>query len=115
MGNATPSVTGVNRPAMRSLTTRGLITLSLLLAANPATAQEAENTPGSGSAAVDAADEQQEADPIRTASDEILVVADRFYGQIDAPQTPIATFDEDEIQALGARPQLNQITISESR
>ncbi|HQV02981.1 MULTISPECIES: TonB-dependent receptor [unclassified Novosphingobium] len=81
---------------------RSLTTLSLLLAASPAMAQETAEAPASGSAAVDAADETQPIDAIRASGDEILVVATKFYGQIEAPQAPIATFDEADIQALGA-------------
>ena len=81
---------------------RSLTTLSLLLAATPVAAQEAPETSTTGSAAIDAADEAQQTDAIRASGEEILVVATKFNGQIEAPQAPIATFDEAEIQALGA-------------
>ena len=85
---------------------RTLATLGFLLAATPVYAQSApqsEPSEPSSDPAVEqaeaAADDQDE----RSASDkDILVVATRFGGQIDAPQAPIATFDEAEIQALGA-------------
>lgn len=35
-------------------------------------------------------------------SSEIVVVAERIRGQLDVPQEPIATYDERDIQALGA-------------
>lgn len=82
---------------------RTLTTLSLILAATPAYAQEAEAPQPSGNTVVDAAEAQAEDLDGRGASEtDILVVATRFGGQIEAPQAPIATFDETEIQALGA-------------
>ncbi len=84
---------------------RHLTTLSLILAATPAYAQTTEPPPPAESSAVDrASDEVEEQDgQVRAVSgDEILVIATRYKGQIDAPQAPIATFDEAEIQALGA-------------
>ncbi len=84
---------------------RHLTTLSLFLAATPAHAQTTEPPPPEESSAVERASGEVEAqnDESRAVSgDEILVVATRYKGQIDAPQAPIATFDEDDIQALGA-------------
>ena len=45
---------------------------------------------------------EAEASEVDEAGTEILVVAERVKGQVDAPQAPIATFDETEIGALGA-------------
>ena len=85
---------------------RTLTTLGLLLAATPAYAQSApqsEPSEPSSNSAVDQAEAEADDQDERSASDaDILVVATRFGGQIDAAQAPIATFDETEIQALGA-------------
>lgn len=85
---------------------RTITTLGLLLAATPAyaqTAPQSEPTEPSTNPAVEQADVQIEDEESRSASDtDILVVATKFGGQIEAPQAPIATFDEAEIQALGA-------------
>lgn len=84
---------------------RHLTTLSLILAATPAFAQTTEPAPPAEGSAVEKAsgDVDAQADEGRAVSgDEILVVATRYQGQVDAPQAPIATFDEAEIQALGA-------------
>ena len=78
-------------------------TLGLILAATPAYAQTTEPPAATSNPAVDQAEEQSETLDERGASDsDILVVATKFGGQIEAPQAPIATFDEAEIQALGA-------------
>lgn len=80
-----------------------LATLSLLLAATPAAADQVGPADPPGNAALDQAAEDAAADADRAAAEgEILVVATRFFGQLDVPQAPIATFDEAEIQALGA-------------
>ena len=85
---------------------RTLTTLGFLLAATPAYAQSApqsELSEPSSNPAVDQADAEADDQDDRSANDkDILVVATRFGGQIDAAQAPIATFDETEIQALGA-------------
>lgn len=85
---------------------RTITTLGLLLAATPAyaqTAPQSEPTEPSTNPAVEQADVQIEDEESRSARDtDILVVATKFGGQIEAPQAPIATFDETEIQALGA-------------
>lgn len=44
----------------------------------------------------------QDVDPPVSDDTEILVVADRLKGELDLPQTPIATFDEADIKAFGA-------------
>ena len=85
---------------------RTLTTLGFLLAATPAYAQSApqsELSEPSSNPAVDQAEAEADDQDDRSANDkDILVVATRFGGQIDAAQAPIATFDETEIQALGA-------------
>lgn len=94
---------GADRKIMRTFTT-----LSFLLAASPALASPAEvapaDQPAAGSSAIDAAAAEQdesEQDEL-LGGDEILVVATRIGGQIDAPQAPIAVLNEADIQALGA-------------
>lgn len=82
---------------------RNLTALSLVLAASPAIAAEPEAQQQSTSAAISQAADQAAADESRGLDEgDIVVVATRIGGQIDAPQAPIATFDEAEIQALGA-------------
>ena len=87
---------------------RTFTTLTFLLAASPAYAAQAGIAPAdaasSGSAAIDAAAAGQDAGNQDDAleNDEILVVATRINGQIEAPQAPIAVLDEADIQALGA-------------
>ncbi len=82
---------------------RNLTAIYLALAATPALASEPAAERPASSAAIDQAN-QQANDNETPALDEgdIVVVATRIGGQIDAPQAPIATFDEAEIQALGA-------------
>ncbi len=65
--------------------------MSLLLAA-PALAQ---SVPA-------ATTEDDEALLRPAAANEILVIAARFGGELDVPQAPVASFDEADIQALGA-------------
>lgn len=82
---------------------RSLTALYLVLAASPAFAQEAEPEAAPSSAVINQAADATDDDMERAVSgDEIVVVATRYAGQIDAPQAPIATFDEAEIQSLGA-------------
>ena len=69
-----------------------LIALAAVMAASPAQAQEAPADPAPVAADQDGQD----------TGTEILVVAERVRGQVDAPQPPIATFDEREVAALGA-------------
>lgn len=66
------------------------LALAAVLAAAPAAAQEVP-------APADPAEETGQG-----SGTEILVVAERVRGQVDAPQPPIATFDEKEVAALGA-------------
>lgn len=73
--------------------------LYLVLAATPAFAADTSPAP----APIDQAEAQVDRQaPVIADDGEIVVVASRIGGQIDAPQAPIATFDEAEIQALGA-------------
>lgn len=82
---------------------RNLTALTLALAAGPAFAAEPAADQPSTIAAIDQAEEQAREDESRGAGEgEIIVVATRIGGQIDAPQAPIATFNEADIQALGA-------------
>lgn len=70
--------------------------LAMALSAAPALAQDA--TSGSGQTPV--------AEPVgeetQPPAGEIVVVAERIKGQVDAPQPAIATYDEKEVAALGA-------------
>lgn len=63
-------------------------------------------TPASVPAPAAAADgppiDQQTGEPIRAKKDEILVVATRIKGQVEAPQAPILVLDEEDIEAYGA-------------
>lgn len=85
---------------------RTITTLGFLLAATPAYAQSApqpEPAHATRNPVVDQAEERDDVLNNRSASDQdILVVASKYGAQIEAPQAPIATFDETEIQALGA-------------
>lgn len=82
---------------------RNLTALSLVLAASPAFAAEPDAEPQSTSAVISQASDQAAEDESRVIDEgDIVVVATRMGGQIDAPQAPIASFDEAEIQALGA-------------
>ena len=82
---------------------RNLTALYLALVAAPAFAAEPAEDQPSTSTAIDQATERATEDESRGLENgEIVVVATRIGGQIDAPQAPIATFDEAEIQALGA-------------
>ncbi|MFM5953730.1 MAG: TonB-dependent receptor plug domain-containing protein [Novosphingobium sp.] len=78
---------------------RKLTTLSFLLAASPAFAQA---VPAGGSSAIDQVVQTAEDNQDPVAAGDIVVVATRLPGQVDAAQAPIATFDEKDIQALGA-------------
>lgn len=76
---------------------RSLVLLPLLFAAMPAYAQEA---PASPEAPIPPASDEDE--DLVAADDEILVIATRIRGQVDAPQPPILTLDEEEIASYGA-------------
>ena len=81
---------------------RNLTAIYLALVATPAVAGDPAAEQPASSAAVDQAIEQAEDESPVSNEGDIVVVATRFGGQIDTPQAPIATFDEAEIQALGA-------------
>lgn len=70
-----------------------LAALPLVALAAPAAAQELPVT----DAAVQPASDDAQADDT-----EILVIANRLRGQVDAPQAPIATLDEADIASYGA-------------
>jgi hypothetical protein len=59
-------------------------------------------TPALGQSLSDPALEESDELQRSGAANEILVVATRFGGELDLPQEPVATFDEADIQALGA-------------
>ncbi len=67
-----------------------LIALSLALTACPAAAQTAPQA------------DLPRNDAEVPQNGEIVVVAERIKGQVDAPQPPVATYDEKEVAALGA-------------
>ena len=70
---------------------RSLSALPLLALAQPVFAQDAP-------APVD----QATGEEIRPEGDEILVIAQRLKGQVDAPQVPIVTLNEEDIASYGA-------------
>ncbi|TCM42169.1 outer membrane receptor protein involved in Fe transport [Novosphingobium sp. ST904] len=47
-------------------------------------------------------DEDKDEDPLEVSTGDIVVVAPRIRGQLDVPNQPIATFDENDIAAYGA-------------
>ncbi len=67
-----------------------LLALIAALAASPALAQDQPAPPSA------------EAEELRPQANEILVVAERVRGQVDAPQPPVAVYDETAVAALGA-------------
>ena len=82
---------------------QNLTAIYLALAASPVMVAEPAAEQAPATAASDLAAEQAREDESRGAeAGEIIVVATRIGGQVDAPQAPIATFDEADIQALGA-------------
>ncbi len=76
-----------------------ILPLLLSVAAAPLVAQTAEPLP---------AEEEAEADG--TLKSDILVVANRLIGQVDAAQAPIQTLDEAEIQSYGANSLADLVT-----
>ena len=72
----------------------------LLLLASPALA--ASETAEAAPSAEEAAKSEDAADDTERHGGEILVVAERIRGQVEAPLPPIAVLDEKDIQALGA-------------
>ena len=78
-------------PSFPSLLVPSLLATSLLALATPALAEGAtEPDPATG-----------EEDTVRE-GDEILVVATRIRGQVDAPQPPVMTLDEADVASYGA-------------
>ncbi|EQB18364.1 hypothetical protein L284_04795, partial [Novosphingobium lindaniclasticum LE124] len=47
-------------------------------------------------------DDEHDEDPLEVTGSDIVVVAPRIQGQLDVPNQPIATFDEEDIAAYGA-------------
>lgn len=75
--------------------------LPLLLLASPAMAQGQSATPPAEQPAAAEPEQQVEEPDLRGKPGELLVVGERLRGQLDAPQAPITTLNEDDIQALG--------------
>ncbi|GGB87744.1 TonB-dependent receptor [Novosphingobium endophyticum] len=83
---------------MRSLLLVTLVTsTSLPVVAAAATAAEVGGETGAGSVIADDEDDDLDVDV-----NEIMVIAPRIRGQVDVPNQPIQTFDEDDIAAYGA-------------
>jgi iron complex outermembrane receptor protein len=94
-------IAGVN---MRKISSHSLsLALPLALLASPALAGD-EGAATAASAVAPPAEGQVETGPEveESTGSEILVVAERIRGQVEAPQPPIAVLDEKDIQALGA-------------
>lgn len=72
----------------------------LLLAASPALAQEAQPAPSDAPEAQAQDNDTVEAS-LKSQPGDIVVVGERLRGQLDTPQKPIYTLNEDEIQSLG--------------
>jgi hypothetical protein len=87
---------------------RPLVLIPLLFAAAPAFAQEvslaAVDQPATGAGADNegGTDDVPTDEDIQSDDGEILVIARRLSGQVDAPQPAIQTLDEEDIQAYGA-------------
>lgn len=82
---------------------RCLISLPLAVLAGPVLAQETAPPIASVAAATQTTqDDEEAAAPVAVGGSNITVVGSRYRGQIDAPQPAVATFDEKDIQALGA-------------
>ncbi|MDE2435916.1 MAG: TonB-dependent receptor [Sphingomonadales bacterium] len=84
--------------------TTSLAVLGVAFSAVPANAQEAAPIAGAQAVVPTAAQPTETADTESAPADskQIVVVATRIKGQIEAAQAPIATYDENEIAALGA-------------
>lgn len=76
---------------------RSLVLLPLLFAAMPVYGQDSPASPEASLPPIGEEDED-----LVAAEDEILVIATRIRGQVDAPQPPILTLDEEEIASYGA-------------
>lgn len=72
--------------------------LPMLLAASPALAQEVTPAEVSNSGQPDQENVQ---DQLKQRPGDIVVVGERLRGQLDTPQKPLYTINEEEIQALG--------------
>ena len=71
---------------------RFLTLTPLLLLSSPALAE----------VAVQPVDQEAPDETVSDATDEILVVATRIRGQVDAPQPPVMTLDEADVASYGA-------------
>lgn len=87
---------------------RPLVLIPLVFAAAPAFAEEDALSAGAQPVSGVAAGQDGGVEDVPTDEDlqsddrEILVIARRLPGQVDAPQPPIQTLDEEDIQAYGA-------------
>ena len=88
---------------------RPLVLVPLAVLAAPVWAQDAspvEAVPAEGSPAEDGGDDvlidSETGEEIRAIGDEILVVATRIKGQVEAPQAPLLVLDEADISSYGA-------------
>jgi len=80
------------KTCFRSITALRFVVPSLvLLLVSPAAAAQSSPEPADGND-----------DPIPSVNSEIVVIASRLSGQVDAPQPPVATFDEADIASYGA-------------
>ena len=80
---------------------RPLFLAPLALVAAPALAQEAATLPDSDPTSVKEEGEDEDEELIQQ-DNEILVVATRIRGQVDAPQPPLLTLDAEDIASYGA-------------
>ena len=79
-----------------------LSVLAIALVAQPAHAAEDPQPPETLAGSELDAGQAEEEDAPRDAGGDIVVVATRVAGQVEAPQPPIATLDEKDLQSLGA-------------
>ncbi|MEO7246831.1 MAG: TonB-dependent receptor plug domain-containing protein [Novosphingobium sp.] len=96
---------------MKKLRYLAAISLFPIVLSGPAWAGEAPVSPPPPAASADQTanqspplpgDEQQAQEDAARQAGEIVVVADRIKGQVDAPEKPIQTLGEEEIAAIGA-------------
>ncbi|HEX8055305.1 MAG TPA: hypothetical protein VF481_01485, partial [Novosphingobium sp.] len=86
---------------------RSLLLFPLVAAASPVFAQEASPSPEAAAPAKDESADGATVDAgtgtaISADGKEILVVATRIKGQVEAPQAPILVLDEADIASYGA-------------
>lgn len=68
----------------------------------PALATEVEAEAGADAVQAQPASTEDDAEQAAASPGEIVVLASRIKGQVDAPEAPIATLDENDIASLGA-------------